>query len=80
MFPVTYISKKLTEREKRFSTIERKCLAIVWSVKKLRTYLYGRQFVLQNRSPAPNIPQASKISEQSSDALGAIFTELPHED
>ena len=33
-----------------------------------------------NRSPASNIPQASKISERSSDALGAIFTELPHED
>ena len=29
LFPVTYISKKLSDRERRFSTIERECLALV---------------------------------------------------
>ena len=80
MFKVIYISKKLTEREKRFSTIESECLAIFWSVKKLRTFFVWKRICPSNRSPVSNIPQASKISKLSSDALGAIFTELPHED
>lgn len=46
-FPVMYISRKLLDREKAYSVIEKECLAIVWSVEKLQRYLYGRQFVLQ---------------------------------
>ena len=47
LFPMTYISKKLSDRERRFSTIKRECLALVWSVRKLRMFLYGSEFVLQ---------------------------------
>ena len=47
LFLVTYISKKLFDRERRFSTIERKCLALVRSIQKLRMFLYGQKFVLQ---------------------------------
>lgn len=45
--PVTFVSRKLLPRETRYSTIERECLAIVWVVKKLGRYLWGRSFVLQ---------------------------------
>ncbi|XP_034446667.1 uncharacterized protein LOC117764737 [Hippoglossus hippoglossus] len=44
--PVLYISRKLSEREARYSTIEKECLAIRWAVDTLRYYLLGRPFTL----------------------------------
>ena len=41
-----YISRKLSEREARYSTIERECLAIRWAVVALWYYLLGRPFTL----------------------------------
>ena len=47
LHPVKFISRKLMERETRYSTIERECLAIIWAVQKLSYYLLGSQFILQ---------------------------------
>ena len=47
LFPVSYASRKLLSREKRYSVIERECLALVWAVQKFQLYLYGKSFVLQ---------------------------------
>ena len=47
VFPVSYASKKLSESEKRYSAMERECLAIVWGIKKFMLYLYGKEFILQ---------------------------------
>nr|XP_024655059.1 uncharacterized protein LOC112430808 [Maylandia zebra] len=44
--PVLYISRKLAERERRYSTVEKECLAIRWAVSSLRYYLLGRSFTL----------------------------------
>src|SRR5260221_11829079 len=44
--PVAYASKRLLDRETRYSTIDREALAIVWSVNKFRYYLYGQHFIL----------------------------------
>ncbi|KAI5629618.1 hypothetical protein C0J50_12690, partial [Silurus asotus] len=44
--PVLFISRKLSVRESRYSTIERECLAIKWAVLTLRYYLLGRAFTL----------------------------------
>ena len=41
-FPVTYASKKQLQREQNDSAIERKCLVIVYGVKKFQAYLYGK--------------------------------------
>ncbi|XP_056585423.1 uncharacterized protein LOC130406867 [Triplophysa dalaica] len=44
--PVLYISRKLSQRETKYSTIEKECLAIRWAVLTLRYYLLGREFTL----------------------------------
>ena len=44
--PVLYLSRKLSDREGRYSTVEKECLAIRWAVGALRYYLLGRQFTL----------------------------------
>ena len=30
LYPVSFVSKKLTDREKNYSTMEKECLAVVW--------------------------------------------------
>ena len=35
LYPVCFASRKLLDREKRYSTIERECLAILWAVHKI---------------------------------------------
>lgn len=47
LHPVKYISRKLLDRETRYSTIERECLAIIWGIQKLAYYLMGARFILQ---------------------------------
>ncbi|XP_064177504.1 uncharacterized protein LOC135247687 isoform X2 [Anguilla rostrata] len=44
--PVLYISRKLSQREAKYSMVEKECLAIRWVVGALRYYLLGRPFTL----------------------------------
>ena len=45
--PIAFASKKLLPRERRYSTIERECLALVWAIRKFLIYLYGREFIVE---------------------------------
>ena len=45
--PVKYVSRKLLKREQAYSTVEKECLAVVWTVRQLYKYIYRREFTLQ---------------------------------
>ena len=59
--PVAYASRKLLDREKRYSVMERECLGIVWGIKKFALYLYGKQFTLQTDHRPLEFLKASKF-------------------
>jgi hypothetical protein len=62
MHPVLYASRKLLDRETRYSAIERECLAIVWSVDKFSRYLTGRHFCIETDHRPLTYLQSSKTS------------------
>ncbi|CAM4491520.1 unnamed protein product [Lepidochelys olivacea] len=49
---IVYLSKKLLPWEQHYAAIEKECLAMVWALKKLEPYLFGRHFtVYTDHSP-----------------------------
>ena len=48
MFPIAYYaSTNLAGAPKSYATVEKECMAIVWTIDKFSCYLYGRSFTLQ---------------------------------
>ncbi len=45
--PVAYYSWKLLDRETRYSTVEKECLAIKLGIQAVKVYLLGRHFTVQ---------------------------------
>ena len=57
IFPVAFASKRLLQRERNYSVIERECLDIVFGIKKFLNYLYGREYALHNDHQLNKLPQ-----------------------
>ena len=47
LFPIAYASRKLLNRERAYSSIEKECLALVWVIHRFQPYLYGTQFIVE---------------------------------
>ena len=45
--PVMYASRKLLPREQRYSTGEKECLAVMFTVEKFQRYLKGQEFIIE---------------------------------
>ena len=48
--PVTFISRRLTPAEEKYHINEFECLALVWSLNKLRHHVYGRPLTVKTDS------------------------------
>ena len=45
--PIAFASKKLNSAERKYSTIEQECYAVVFGIRRFYPYLYGRKFVVE---------------------------------
>ena len=50
--PIGYWSKTLTDTERNYSTTERKCYSVVWSVTTMRQYIEGLTFTVRTHHDA----------------------------
>ena len=58
-------NKKLTSAERRYSTIERECLAVMWAIRKFHPYLYAREFRVQtDHQPLQYLNRAKYINDR----------------
>ena len=55
---VGYFSKTLDAREKRLSATEGECATIIWAVNKVRPYIIGNHFYIQQCSKVNYISHA----------------------
>lgn len=60
---VSYIKRTLTEAKSLWSTNDPECLAVVWAVKKLRSYLYFRKLSVKTDSMVARLTVRRNLSE-----------------
>ena len=73
---IEYASRTLTSAEKNYATTEKECLAIVWSVHKLRQYLIGSRFKLETDHKPLEWLESARTSQARSQRLERWSLEL----
>ncbi|XP_076063452.1 uncharacterized protein LOC143038314 [Oratosquilla oratoria] len=62
--PVAFASRKLLDRESRYSTIEREYLVVVFGIQRFYYYLRGREFVSKSiTNPSPSFTRSRATGE-----------------
>jgi hypothetical protein len=46
--PIMYLSRRLSDTECNYSNIEKKALAIVWTINRAHQFLIGKKFLLRS--------------------------------
>lgn len=63
--PVAFASRKLTDTEQKWSTLDKETMAIVWSIEKLRVFLLGRHFVVKSdHKPISYLFKSEKVPDK----------------
>ena len=76
---IAFASRSLKAHERKYATIERECLALVWGIKHFRPYLYGKEFdVITDHNPLKWLDNArdphSRLSRWSLALQSYAFT------
>ena len=63
--PIAFASRSLTSAEKNYSQLDKEALAIVFRVRKLHQYLYGRHLtILRDHKPLKRVFNTDKTTPQ----------------
>lgn len=73
---VEYASHTLSATERKYATIEKECLAIVWAVQKFRHYLIGAHFTLETDHKPLEWLESARASRARSQRLERWSLEL----
>ena len=73
---VEYASRSFNSTERKYSTTEKECLAIVWAVRKFRYFLLGAPFTLETDHKPLEWLESAKISHARSQRLERWSLEL----
>ena len=61
--PVSFLSRVLTDAEKRYDIVEKEALAVYWGILRSRMFLLGRKFkVLSDHKPIQYLFNSDKVS------------------
>jgi len=66
---IEFVSRALTSAEKKYTTSEEECLAIVWAMRKFHHYLLGTSFILETDHKPLKWLQSHKQSHAHSQHL-----------
>lgn len=73
---VEFASHTLSAAERKYATIEKECLAIVWAVRKFRHYLIGAHFTLETDHKPLEWLESARASQARSQRLERWSLEL----